>query len=117
MAEKKYIDSEAAIETIKSLYPSVPLFKLNIDKWHEKNKAYMECEIAIEALPAADVREVVYCRECKHRPVKECGRIIAPKDADGYTDYKCPFLCDDPWYNRMPADDDYCSCGERRQES
>lgn len=58
MSEKKYIELEAAIEAIKSLYPSVPLVKLNIDKWHEKNKAYMECEMAIEALPAADVRPV-----------------------------------------------------------
>lgn len=71
----------------------------------------------IRAIPAGDVRPVIYCKECKHRPAKEYGRIIAPKDADGYTDYNCPFVCEDPWYNRMPADDDYCSCGEKREES
>ena len=54
-----YISREAALETIKSLYPSMPLVKLNADKWHEKNKAYMDCETAIEDLPAADVRPVV----------------------------------------------------------
>lgn len=57
MAE--YIEREAAIEAVKSLYPAIPLVKLNIDKWHEKNKAYMECETAIEKLHAADVRPVV----------------------------------------------------------
>ena len=66
MAEKKYIEIEAAIEAIKRLYPSVPLVKLNIDKWHEKNKAYMECETAIERIPAADVRPVVYCKDCRN---------------------------------------------------
>lgn len=70
----------------------------------------------VEAIPAADVRPVVYCNECKHRPVEECRRIMAPKYADGYSDYKCPFLCDDPWYNRMPADDYYCSLGSKRGE-
>lgn len=72
---------------------------------------------SIFCLPSADVRPVVYCKECKHRPVEECRRIIAPKYADGYADYECPFVCEDPWYNRMPADDDYCSCGEKREES
>ena len=64
-----------------------------------------------------DVRPVVLCRDCKHRPARKDGRIRAPEDADGYTDYKCPFVCDDSWYNRMPADDDYCSHGEKREES
>ena len=73
-------------------------------------------EEVIHAIPAADVRPVVYCKECKHRPVEEYGRITAPKYADGYTDYKCPFLCDDYWYNRMPADDYYCSLGGKRGE-
>ena len=54
-----YIEREAAIEAVKSLYPAIPLVKLNIDKWHEKNKAYMECETAIEHIPAADVRHVM----------------------------------------------------------
>lgn len=84
MAEKEYIEREAAIEAIKNLYPSMPLVKLNVDKWHEKNKAYMECEIAIEALPAADVRPVVK------------GAWYGSSDgyADGYLvfdEWECPF--------------------------
>lgn len=66
-----YISREAAIETIKRLYPGVPLVKLNIDKWHEKNKAYMECEAAIERIPAADVRPVVLCKDCVHRHIRD----------------------------------------------
>lgn len=85
-----------------------------------KSMNLAECRKRLERIPAADVRPVVLCRECKHRPEKEYGRIVAPKDADayadGYMDYKCPFVCDDSWYNRMPADDDYCSRGEKREE-
>ena len=110
MAEKEYIEREAAINA---------MCRLCSDTTRDKCRIADICNhvCRLEAIPAADVRPVVYCKECKHRPVKECGRIIAPKYADGYTDYKCPFLCDDPWYNRMPADDDYCSCGEKREES
>jgi len=71
-----YISREAAIETIKSLYPSMPLVKLNVDKWHEKNKAYMDCEAAIEALPAADLRPVVrgkWIKNCWSIRCSECG--------------------------------------------
>lgn len=53
-----YISREAALVAIKNLYPGIPLVKINIPKWHENNKAYMECELAIENLPAADVQEV-----------------------------------------------------------
>lgn len=110
----KYIEREA-------------LYKFCKDQLEEETGAYskgrnaglrvaMSAAMNNDAIPAADVRPVIYCKECKHRPSKEYGRIIAPKD-DGYTDYKCPFVCEDSWYNRMPADDDYCSCGEKSEES
>lgn len=111
MAENEYISREAAYPLAKKICDAIDSedfkrlnFGMRILDW-------------IDDLPAADVRPVVLCKECKHRPAKKYGRIIAPKDADGYTDYNCPFVCDDSWYNRMPADDDYCSCGEKREES
>ena len=55
-----YISREAALVAIKNLYPGIPLAKINLPKWHENTKAYMECELALEALPAADVRPVVH---------------------------------------------------------
>lgn len=83
----------------------------------QENMVELFRTVVNDCLPFADVRPVVYCKECKHRPVEEGRRVMAPKYADGYSDYKCPFLCDDYWYNRMPADDDYCSSGEKREES
>lgn len=78
------------------------------------NQPCVKCEQFVDL---RSVMPVVLCKDCKHRPEKKDGRIIAPRDADEYPDYNCPFVCDDSWYNRMPADDDYCSRGEKREES
>lgn len=77
------------------------------------------------------VDPLVRCRECKHRPVKSPDKegrlwITAPKNynedclstfapAVGEYDLTCPYLCDDPYYNRMPDDDYYCADGEREE--
>ena len=56
--------------------------------WHDRIEA-------IEALPSADAVEVVRCRNCKHVQTINCPFFKAKW---GYTD------------------DDYCSCGERRED-
>lgn len=59
--------------------------------------------------------EIIYCNACKHRPV-----VTDPDHPYGFGvsgpdwDQTCPFLCDDPYYNRMPADDMYCGLGEEK---
>ena len=76
------------------------------------------------------VEPLVRCHECKHRPVKVpdkkgCLWITAPRIDNedclsafvptvGEFDLTCPYLCDDPYYNRMPDDNYYCSRGERK---
>lgn len=72
----------------------------------------------IEHYPAADVVEVVRCKDCKHKP-------------NGYTDddvlrypnfpheenNPCPCqVYEDEWYSWIPNDDFYCSYGEREEE-
>ena len=62
--------------------------------------------------PAADVVEVVRCKECKHRPHKdEDGYVWSPS----WDDLICPCLCDDSYYNWIPEDDFFCKRGERRE--
>ena len=59
--------------------------------------------------------EIIYCKDCIHRPYIENEKVKEPKDIDGYTDYTCPLCCDDSYYNRMPADDFFCAYGEKRK--
>lgn len=64
------------------------------------------------------VGELVRCKECKHRPVKEDVdgedfgfNIIAPEGSN-----LCPCLVDDGWYSWMPKDNFFCGYGEREGE-
>ena len=72
-------------------------------------------KLMIEA-PSIDI---VFCKECKHRPVKEDANgenygfnLIKPDDGDE----RCPCLVDDGWYSWMPKDDFFCSYGEKEGE-
>lgn len=53
---------------------------------------------AADRIPAADVRPVVLCKDCKHR-------------------FMTPNGCHCPYAEWGIEDDDFCSCGEKREES
>ena len=64
---------------------------------------------------AEDAVEVVRCKNCKHwRPHTQCG---SDKDNDEYHDYCGLLIPDDDYYAYISKPDDYCSYGERREES
>lgn len=82
MAKKEYIEREAVNAVIKAeCSPKVAAYLID----------------AVATVPAADVRPVVLCRDCKHRFMKPNG-----------------------WHCRYAEwgieDDDFCSCGEKREE-
>lgn len=58
--------------------------------------------------------ELVTCKDCKHRPIEKDGDIMPPKE-DDWNDWKCPCLCDDYFYSRIPKDNFFCANGERRE--
>lgn len=66
----------------------------------------------IDSAPAVDAAPVVRCKDCKHRPT-----ITRGTDGDTVTfpDWRCPFRCDDGWYNWYPDDDWFCGNGKRRE--
>jgi hypothetical protein len=88
-----------------------------------KDSAELEKAVAdrindVRSIPAADVVEVVRCKNCKHRPVvvnpsRPYGFGLAGPGSDPFgRDETCPYLCDDGYYNRMPDDDGFCNLGE-----
>ena len=56
---------------------------------------------AIRELPAADVAEVVRCRDCRWRGIEECAMFYRYECGEQHT-----------W----ETDNDFCSYGERREE-
>lgn len=65
----------------------------------------------IDALPSADVIEVVRCKDCKHRPTGE------ERDDLEFPDDKCPCKCEDYWYSWKPSDNWFCGNGERKDNN
>ena len=70
-------------------------------------------------IPSEDVVEVVRCKDCKHRPILLGTAPCPPDDIRcghhyGH-DLTCPYLCDDNYYSRIPADDWFCNHGERME--
>lgn len=72
-------------------------------------------ERAMENSPVTALEEVVYCRDCIHRPFKEYSEMKAPK-INRLTDYTCPFVCVDSYYTIIPDDDFFCKNGEKENE-
>ena len=73
----------------------------------------------IRAIPAADVVEVVRCKDCIHAPLPKsyyCNEIKWPKIDLIFDDTTCPYYCDDSYYSRRPLPDWFCCHGERRED-
>lgn len=56
----------------------------------------------IEDVPAADVVEVVRCKDCKHRKTENCSMYVE---------------CDCGSQHTWECDNDFCSYGERRSDN
>ena len=61
---------------------------------------------AIKKIPAADVVEVVHCKDCIYYRNKEC-------ESD---DFWSALYGDDIGLHYVPEPDFYCACGERRNK-
>jgi hypothetical protein len=126
MEKKEYIERGALIEWLKSCKNAcIEVCKgliNNIEEYAAENviAAYYDCIGYVESVPAADVVEVVRCKDCKRRgdpdkcpmcyevPVYQCNG----EDSDGE-------LCWDVWeeIEDRTIDDSFCSCGERRADN
>ena len=99
MDKKKYIEREAAIEMIRNDLP-------NVVNYHRMDA--IEC---LELIPAADVVEVVRCKDC----------IFSHKDDDYHLGYTCekplyhPAIGEKP-HRKLMQDCDYCSHGVRKTD-
>lgn len=105
---KEYIDREEAIKILEQ-------YDLSSGSTLGCHSGAIECAIsAIEMLPAADVVEVVRCRECKYWG-DEDGKL---QRSDGLLFARCKvhnYLLDGRHTGWCPTENDFCSYGERKE--
>ena len=95
MAE--YIEREAALEAVWQILNGMGYSEKHNDRLVE------EVDAILDNIPAADVRPVVLCRDCKHRDPEDHKCDSGEMERQG-----CPFKV---------ADDYFCAYGEKREES
>lgn len=96
----KYIERDAAINAV-------------FEAFADGRSAY----IALEAIPAADVRPVVTCADCKYAPVGDKDGSDLEWPFNEFDGNPCPYKCLDNWYSHKPAPDFFCAAGKKREES
>ena len=101
---KEYIEREAAKRELLSWAVSInhPEYLMRDDALH-----------VIDSIPAADVAEVVRCRECKYWG-DEAGKL---QHSDGALSARCKvhnYLIDGRHTGWWPTENDFCCYGERK---
>lgn len=71
-----------------------------------------------KTLDGIEFAPIVRCRDCKWKPRNMGCRVDVenldfPLDRDSCV--ICPYGSDDPWYNREPDPNGFCSRGERKE--
>lgn len=101
---KEYIEREAALNASKIVY--IEYIEVDGEGYEDGNADNIPVVFKkdIEALPAADVVEVVRCKDCKHR-LERNGK------------FECIYDTGDPFAQGREADIDdwFCADGERRE--
>lgn len=90
----EYISKQLAVEELENLRQQYEM-RDDCDELVAR-----KCKNAVSALPAADVVEVVRCRECRHRHTRDCAMY-----------YECS-QCGGQW--DWTTEDGFCSYGERK---
>jgi hypothetical protein len=108
MAEKEYIEREAAIAEVEEWHDMYP----DSDAARE---ALSLTKRAIRKLPAADVRPVVRCRECKYAPIGDKDGSDLEWPFNEFDENPCPYKCLDNWYSHKPKPDFFCANGKREE--
>lgn len=97
----KYSDVIALMRTLSTMYKEPTSAKDYMTIGY--NKAVADAVVTVHRQPAADVVEVVRCKECKHK-YYDGNQIICQK----------LYWCDGN--NFEPSAEDFCSYGERGED-
>lgn len=111
---EEYIKKEEALDLLGE--PITMSMCLSVDECKSK-RGQREIDYAlIKAIPAADVRPVVLCRDCKYAPIGDKDGSDLEWPFKEFDENPCPYKCLDNWYSRKPAPDFFCADGKKREE-
>ena len=82
------------------------------------NAGWNACLNKVNSIPAADVVEVVRCKDCIYSPSgddngENRGFSLEWSHDDWPEENPCPCKCDDGWYSIKPDPEFYCAYGKR----
>ena len=106
---KEYIEREGAKELLR-----IWITDCVLDGDNDAADCYRDCIDLLDSIPAADVVEVVRCRECKYWG-DEAGEL---QRSDGVLFARCKvhnYLLDGRHTGWCPTENDFCSYGERKE--
>lgn len=114
MDEKEYIEREAVLNAISALPIRITPIEENRDMFYHDsgwNGASVGARVEVGKIPAADVVEVVRCKDC---------RCWEEDGIDPITNYRCGFCRHYQWqdaegWDRETNGNDFCSYGERKE--
>ena len=99
---KEYIEREGAKELLR-----IWITDCVLDGDNDAADCYRDCIDLLDSIPAADVVEVVRCRECVH------WKPIGSKAGNSFSDMEYIGGCEFTKYCRRESD--FCSYGERKE--
>ena len=117
---KEYIEREALKEDLKESYDRLREIYYGLTYDEDKQicagqlTTFTDAILRVKEAPAADVVEVVRCRECKYWG-DEAGKL--PR-SDGVLFARCKvhnYLLDGRHTGWCPTENDFCSYGERKE--
>ena len=106
---KEYIEREGAKELLR-----IWITDCVLDGDNDAADCYRDCIDLLDSIPAADVVEVVRCRECKYWG-DEAGKL---QRSDGLLFARCimhNYLLDGRHTGWCPTENNFCSYGEREE--
>lgn len=98
---KEYIERAKVIKKFEN-------YRRDCEECNDERAAqiFEDCVSELMDIPAADVVEVVHCKDCIYYRNKEC-------ESDDFWSALCG---DDIGLHYVPEPDFYCACGERRNK-
>lgn len=103
MVEKDYIDRGALQEIV---YTRIKALEELYGAYDAYGSGYEECAETISEMPAADVVEVVRCKDCRYSVKYNCKNDAC---------YNFTICRRRDYYSEGVEEDDFCSYGERKE--